>query len=62
MIQKTDRLLKTVIKFILFGNLKKTIVVNNSISHQHINYHMTSVFPDKQTKDAILSSINNCEY
>lgn len=60
MIKKTNKILKIIIKFVLFGNLYIN-TEENSIdfeSPKNIKYYMTSVFPDKQTKDDILKSIS----
>ncbi len=61
MIRKLNRSFKILGKFILYGNVwrNNAIGVNaaSAAAPSHINYYMTSVFPDKQTKDEILNSI-----
>lgn len=60
MIKKTNSILKSFIKFIFFGDLhidKKENFMDFE-SPKNIRYYMTSVFPDKQTKDDILKSIS----
>ena len=58
MIQKLNRSFKIFGKFILFGNLRRKNMVKIDTTPLHINYYMTSVFPDKQTKDEILHNIH----
>jgi hypothetical protein len=62
MIQKLNRSFKIFGKFILFGNLRRKNVVEMETTPLRINYYMTSVFPDKQTKDEILHNIQQSNY
>lgn len=58
MLLKLIRILKIIFKFLLFGNLRRTKKSMTLLASSHrINYYMTSVFPDKQTKDEILNNI-----
>ena len=62
MIQKTNRIFKTILKFVLFGNIYQKSTVHVEDSPNKINYHMSSVFPDKKTKDESLNSLQNFNY
>lgn len=59
MIQKTNRIFKTILKFVLFGNIYQKSTVHVEDSPNKINYHMSSVFPGKKTKDESLNSLHN---
>ncbi len=62
MLRKLNRSLRKLGKFIFFGNLKgRTSSQIVPLSQLPINYYMTSVFPDKETKDEILQTIQMYE-
>lgn len=62
MLRRLNRSFRKLSKFIFFGSLhRKTSTQVTSLPQLPINYYMTSVFPDKETKDEILHTIKMCE-
>lgn len=62
MLRKLNRSFRRLSKFIFFGSLRrKTSTQITSLPQLPINYYMTSVFPDKETKDEILNTIQMYE-
>lgn len=62
MSQKTNRILKSFVKFILYGSVRRNNTTQFIETPHHVNYYMTSVFPDKKTKDEVLKNLNQYEY
>lgn len=57
MYQKICRMIKRFIKFVLLGYIRRDQSIESITTPEHVNYHMTSVFPDKETKDEVLRTI-----
>lgn len=51
---------KIFFKIMFLGTFKSEYNVPESLSHsnQQITYYMTSIFPDKKTKDEVLQYLN----
>ncbi len=60
MMQKIKYILKILVKKIFIGTVQQSgsLLEYNSTKNQIINYHMSSVFPDKQTKDMIMNNLS----